>query len=142
MVEIYSAAGVNFALIATPFTAAPLLGADPALADDPRVAVVMPPWDSAPVRQSAGVPPTAVQLATLRAETDIYRRVPAAGGLVVLGTDQPLVRVGLSLHLGLRALHRGGLSPAGACGPRPCCRPVCSESIVTWARWSGGSSPT
>jgi imidazolonepropionase-like amidohydrolase len=40
--------------------------------------------------------------------------VLAAGGLVALGTDQPLVPVGLSLHLGLRALHRGGLSPAGA----------------------------
>ncbi|WP_369251634.1 amidohydrolase family protein [Streptomyces sp. R41] len=114
VVEIYSARGVNFALIATPFTSAPLLGADPALGDDPRVTVVMPPWDSAAVRQSAGVPPTAAQLATLRTETDIYRRVLAAGGLVALGTDQPLVPVGLSLHLGLRALHRGGLSPAGA----------------------------
>ncbi|MFF1637489.1 amidohydrolase family protein [Streptomyces sp. NPDC058246] len=114
VVEIYSTRGVNFALIATPFTSAPLIGADPALADDPRVTAVMPPWDSAAVRQSAGVPPTAAQLDTLRTETDIYRRVLAAGGLVALGTDQPLVPVGLSLHLGLRALHRGGLSPAGA----------------------------
>lgn len=72
------------------------------------------PWDSALVRQSVGVPPTAAQLAALRAETDIYRRVLAAGGLVALGTDQPLVPVGLSLHLGLRALHRGGFSPAAA----------------------------
>jgi imidazolonepropionase-like amidohydrolase len=52
------------------------------------------------------------QLATLRTETDVYRRILAAGGLVALGTDQPLVTVGLSLHLGWRALHRGGLSPA------------------------------
>ena len=114
VLEIYTEHGVNFALIATPFTAAPLLGADPGLADDPRVTKVMPPWDSAAVRQSAGIPPTAAQLATLRTETDIYRRVLAAGGLVALGTDQPLVPVGLSLHLGLRALHRGGLSAAGA----------------------------
>ncbi|MET7881626.1 amidohydrolase family protein [Streptomyces avermitilis] len=114
VLEIYRAQGVDFGLIATPFTSAPLLGADPALADDPRVTVVMPPWDSALVRQSAGVPPTAAQLAALRTETDIYRRVLAAGGLVALGTDQPLVPVGLSLHLGLRALHRGGLSPAAA----------------------------
>ncbi|GAA3803546.1 amidohydrolase family protein [Streptomyces coacervatus] len=110
--EIYTASGVRFSMIATPFTSAPLLGADPALADDPRVTVVMPPWDTAAVRQSAGVPPTAAQLATLRRETDIYRRILAAGGIVALGTDQPLVPVGLSLHLGLRALHRGGLSPA------------------------------
>ncbi|MEU6260285.1 amidohydrolase family protein [Streptomyces sp. NPDC047043] len=114
VVEIYTAHGVDFSLIATPFTAAPLLGADPALADDPRVTVVMPPWDTAAVRQAAGVPPTAAQLATLRTETDIYRRILARGGLVALGTDQPLVPVGLALHLGLRALHRGGLSPAQA----------------------------
>ncbi|MFE1982347.1 amidohydrolase family protein [Streptomyces mirabilis] len=114
VVEIYTGQGANFALVATPFTSAPLLGADPGLADDTRVTVVMPPWDSAAVRRSAGVPPTAAQLATLRTETDVYRRVLAAGGLVALGTDQPLVPVGLSLHLGLRALHHGGLSPAGA----------------------------
>ncbi|MFF4502757.1 amidohydrolase family protein [Streptomyces sp. NPDC001401] len=112
--EIYTAPQVHFSMIATPFTSAPLLGADPALADDPRVTVVMPPWDTAAVRQSAGVPPTPAQLATLRTETDIYRGILAAGGLVALGTDQPLVPVGLSLHLGLRALHRGGLSPAQA----------------------------
>ncbi|MFH8468046.1 amidohydrolase family protein [Streptomyces sp. NPDC017991] len=114
LLEIYTARGVDFGLIATPFTSAPLLGADPGLADDPRVSAVMPPWDSALVRQGATVPPTAAQLATLRTETDIYRRILAAGGLVALGTDQPLVPVGLSLHLGLRALHRGGLSPAEA----------------------------
>ncbi|GAA2260570.1 amidohydrolase [Streptomyces ruber] len=114
VVEIYSARGAHFSLIATPFTAAPLLGDDPGLADDPRVTVVMPPWDAAAVRESAGTPPTAAQLATLRTETDVYRRILAAGGLVALGTDQPLVPVGLHLHLALRALHRGGLSPAGA----------------------------
>lgn len=110
--EIYSARGVDFSLIATPFTAAPLLGADPSLADDPRVTVVMPPWDTASVRQSAGTPPTPAQLTALRTETDIYRRVLTAGGLVALGTDQPLGPVGLFLHLALRALHDGGLTPA------------------------------
>ncbi|MEU1332901.1 amidohydrolase family protein [Streptomyces sp. NPDC005865] len=112
VVEIYSAHGAAFSLIATPFTSAPLIGADPALADDPRVTAVMPPWDAAAVKAGAAVPPSADQLATLRRETDIYRRILAAGGKVALGTDQPLVPVGLSLHLGLRALHRGGLSPA------------------------------
>lgn len=51
LLEIYTARGVNFGLIATPFTSAPLLGADPGLADDPRVTAVMPPWDAALVRQ-------------------------------------------------------------------------------------------
>ncbi|KUF17947.1 amidohydrolase [Streptomyces silvensis] len=114
VLEIYSARGARFAMIATPFTSSPLLGADPALADDPRVTAVMPPWDAAQVRKGAGEPPTPDQLATLRRETDVYRRILAAGGLVALGTDQPLVPVGLSLHLGLRALHRGGLSPVEA----------------------------
>ncbi|WP_172381627.1 amidohydrolase family protein [Streptomyces sp. MNP-20] len=112
--EIYTARGARFALIATPFTSVPLIGADPALADDPRVTAVMPPWDVESVRKSAAAPPTAAQLATLRTETDIYRRILAAGGLVALGTDQPLVPVGLALHMGLRALHQGGLSPAEA----------------------------
>ncbi len=44
----------------------------------------------------------------------VYRRILAGGGLVALGTDAPLVPVGLHLHLALRALHRYGLSPAEA----------------------------
>ncbi|MCQ4213250.1 amidohydrolase family protein [Streptomyces longispororuber] len=110
--EIYTHAG--FHLVATPFTAQPLLGADPALAEDPRVTTLMPPWDTAVVEKAAGTPPTPAQLATLDRETAVYRRILAAGGLVALGTDQPLVPVGLHLHLALRALHRAGLSPAQA----------------------------
>ncbi|NUK13698.1 amidohydrolase family protein, partial [Streptomyces lunaelactis] len=75
---------------------------------------LMPPWDTALVRQQAGLPPTDAQLATLDRELDVYRRILASGGLIALGTDQPLVPVGLHLHLGLRALHRAGLSPAEA----------------------------
>ncbi|AZQ39130.1 amidohydrolase [Streptomyces cyaneochromogenes] len=110
--EIYTRAG--FHLVATPFTALALLGADPALADDPRVTALMPPWDTALVREQAGQPPTEAQLATLGREMDVYRRILAGGGLVALGTDQPIVPVGLHLHLALRALHRAGLSPAEA----------------------------
>ena len=113
LVDIYSATG-DFHLIATPFTALPLLGADPALAADPRVTVLMPPWDTATVVQRAEQPPSAAELRTLATETDVYRRILAAGGTVALGTDQPLVPVGLHLHLALRALHRAGLSPAEA----------------------------
>ncbi|AEW99522.1 amidohydrolase family protein [Streptantibioticus cattleyicolor] len=105
-------AGDRFHMIATPFTALPLLGADPALAADPRVTTLMPPWDTAVVRAQAAAPPTPAQLAALTTETDIYRRLLADGALVALGTDSPLVPVGLHLHLALRALHRAGLSPA------------------------------
>ncbi|MBP2473344.1 Tol biopolymer transport system component [Crossiella equi] len=113
LVEIY-AKGDRFHLIATPFTAAPLLGADAALAEDPRVTAMMPPWDAAAAKAAAKVPPTPAQLATLATEVEVYQRVLAAGGLVALGTDQPLVAVGLHLHLGLRALHRNGFTPAQA----------------------------
>ncbi|WP_372458402.1 amidohydrolase family protein [Streptomyces niphimycinicus] len=111
--EIYTATS-DFRLIATPFTASPLVGADPSLADDERVTRLMPPWDTALVRQLAGTPPTADQLTTLGTEIGVYRRILAEGGVVALGTDQPLVPVGLHLHLALRALHRFGLSPQEA----------------------------
>ncbi len=102
--------GTDFHLLATPFSAAALLGDDPALADDVRVTRLMPPWDTALVRENAGHRPTSAQLADIDTEVGVYRRVLEGGGLVALGTDQPLVPVGLGLHLCLRALHRGGLS--------------------------------
>ncbi|WP_181768787.1 amidohydrolase family protein, partial [Streptomyces albidus (ex Kaewkla and Franco 2022)] len=112
--EIYTADGAGFHLVATPFTAVPLLGADPGLAEDPRVTRLMPPWDVTAIAELASAPPTSSQLATLTRETEIYRRVLKGGGLIALGTDQPLVPVGLHLHLALRALHRAGLSAAAA----------------------------
>ncbi|GAA1286160.1 amidohydrolase family protein [Streptomyces javensis] len=113
LTEIYTATS-DFRLIATPFTASPLVGADPSLAEDERVTRLMPPWDTALVRQLAGAPPTADQLNTLRTEIGVYQRILAGGGVVALGTDQPLVPVGLHLHMALRALHRFGLSPEEA----------------------------
>ncbi|PAU50229.1 amidohydrolase family protein [Streptomyces albireticuli] len=114
LVEIYTSRGVDFHLIATLFSSVPLLGDSPALAEDPRVTALMPPWDVAVVRRTAGSRPTRDQLDTLEREVDVYRRVLAGGGVVALGTDAPLVPVGLSLHLGLRALHRYGLSATEA----------------------------
>lgn len=112
--ELYTAPGARFTLIATPFTASYLVGADPALAQDERVGSIMPPWDAALVRQMSAQPPSDGQLDALRTETEVYRSVLASGGLVALGTDAPIVPVGLSLHLNLRALHLGGLSAAEA----------------------------
>ncbi|MFJ7152473.1 amidohydrolase family protein [Streptomyces sp. NPDC100445] len=104
----------SFAMIMTPFTAQCLLGADPALADDPRVLTLMPPWDVAAVRERAATPPTDRQRQALATEVADYRRLASSGALLALGTDAPLVPVGLSLHLGLRALHAHGFSPAEA----------------------------
>ncbi|QNP75398.1 PD40 domain-containing protein [Streptomyces roseirectus] len=107
--------GGDFALIITPFSALALLGVDPELAEDPRVTALMPPWDTATVRNSAATPPTAGQLKGLGIEMGIYRAVVDEGGAVALGTDAPLTPVGLHVHLALRALHRhGGFTPAEA----------------------------
>ncbi|KOG57328.1 amidohydrolase [Streptomyces virginiae] len=110
--EVYTHGG--FDLIATPFTALPLLGADSPLADDARVTSLMPPWDVAAVRAAAAAPPSAEQSAALEREVGVYRRVIDGGGRVALGTDAPLTPVGLHLHLALRALHRYGLTAAEA----------------------------
>jgi Tol biopolymer transport system component/imidazolonepropionase-like amidohydrolase len=104
----------DFRMIITPFGAQYLLGADPALADDPRVSALMPPWDVAAVRERAGTAPTAPQLRALATETADYRRLADRGAILALGTDSPLVPVGLSLHLGLRALHAHGFTAAEA----------------------------
>lgn len=109
--EIYRAG--DFALVITPFSALPLLGDDPSLARDPRVTTLMPPWDTATVQ--ATPPSTAQQRQGLGIEMGIYRKVIDEGGALALGTDAPLVPVGLHVHLGLRALHRfAGLTPAQA----------------------------
>ncbi|MEU9036638.1 amidohydrolase family protein [Streptomyces sp. NPDC048352] len=110
--EVYTRGG--FDLVATPFTALPLIGADPALAAEPRVTAMMPPWDAATVRAAAAHPPTPDQDTALEREVAAYRSVLTGGGRVALGTDAPLTPVGLHLHLALRALHRHGLSPAEA----------------------------
>ncbi|ANW22191.1 amidohydrolase family protein [Streptomyces clavuligerus] len=102
----------RFHLIATPFTAAALLGADPGLAADPRVRVLMPPWDVQSADARAARPPSAAELEVLAREVGAYRRILRGGGDVVLGTDAPLVLVGLHQHLAMRALHRYGLSAA------------------------------
>ncbi|MEU7581334.1 amidohydrolase family protein [Streptomyces sp. NPDC041068] len=109
---LYSDPG--FHLLATPFQATMLVGADPGLADDPRVTSLMPPWDVEAVRRFAKTRPTEAELASLDAEMSVYRGVLAKGGVVALGTDAPLNPVGLHLHVALRALHRSGMTPAQA----------------------------
>lgn len=103
-----------FSMIITPFTAQYLLGDDPELADDPRVQVLMPPWDTAAVRDQAATPPTARQRQLLATEMTNYRTLAAHGARLALGTDSPLAPVGLSLHLALRALHAHGFSATQA----------------------------
>ncbi|MEU9475950.1 amidohydrolase family protein [Streptomyces sp. NPDC048191] len=112
LVEQY--ADGSFALVITPFSAQVLLAADPRLAEDPRVTRLMPPWDVAVVRERARTAPTDAQRQALATEMADYRRLATRGARIALGTDAPLVPVGLSLHLALRALHAHGFTPAEA----------------------------
>ncbi|MER6573484.1 amidohydrolase family protein [Streptomyces sp. NPDC001093] len=104
----------SFALIITPFSAQILLAADPGLAEDPRVTRLMPPWDVAVVRAHAGTAPTDAQRQALATEMADYRLLASQGARIALGTDAPLVPVGLSLHLCLRALVAHGFTAAEA----------------------------
>lgn len=70
----------SFAVIMTPFSAQFLLGTGPALADDPRVLTLMPPWDTAAVRDRAHTPPTDRQRQALVTEMADYRRPTTAHG--------------------------------------------------------------
>jgi imidazolonepropionase-like amidohydrolase len=73
----------------------------------------MPPWDVAAVNAVARSRPTEEQLQQLQEETAVYRRIIAEGGTLAMGTDSPLVPIGLQVHLGPRALHRfAGLTVA------------------------------
>ncbi|MFF0743117.1 amidohydrolase family protein [Streptomyces sp. NPDC004111] len=101
-------------LLATPFTSLALLGDFPELVDDPRVTAMMPPWDTQTLRAAAAKAPTATDRLALGRELDSYRRVIDGGGRLALGTDTPIVPVGLPLHVALRAFVRHGFSPAEA----------------------------
>ncbi|GAA3487471.1 amidohydrolase family protein [Streptomyces cremeus] len=111
-VAAYTRGGLK--LLATPFVASPLLGDFPELADDARVTAMMPPWDAAAVRANAAERPTDVQRLALRRELATYRRVVDGGGLMAIGTDTPITPVGLTLHIVLRAMVRGGFPAAQA----------------------------
>ncbi|MBV9024574.1 MAG: PD40 domain-containing protein [Streptomycetaceae bacterium] len=105
----------EYQILVTPFTASPLVGADPKLANDPRVTALMPPWDTTKVKKEAGHPPTSRQMTALRREMGVYRKIIQDGGTLALGTDAALVPIGLHLHLALRALHQyARLTPAQA----------------------------
>ncbi|MCX5200994.1 amidohydrolase family protein [Streptomyces sp. NBC_00237] len=111
-VAAYTEGGLK--LLATPFVASPLLGDFPELADDVRVTAMMPPWDAAAVRASAAQAPTDAQRLALRRELATYRGIVDGGGRMAIGTDTPITPVGLTLHIVLRAMVRGGFTAAEA----------------------------
>jgi Tol biopolymer transport system component len=110
--EIYTDGG--FILMVTPFTAQVLFGVDPALAADPRVQRLMPPWDRAMVVAESKTASTPDAVDALRKEAENYAAILHHGGTVITGTDSPLVPPAVSMHVSLRGLVMHGMTPAEA----------------------------
>lgn len=99
-------------LMATPFDALALIAEDPAILTDPRVTGLMPSWYAEDIWRASA--PDQVSMDILRAETEFYVDVVNAGGLVMAGTDAPIMPPGLMLHLVLRSMVAFGMSPVQA----------------------------
>ena len=98
----------GFRVVDTLFSSvAAMVGQDPGLIGDERFDVLVPPNFIASLEAQAGTPPTPATLATVRRDAEQSGKVQAAGGLVALGTDSPLVAPDIALHANLRA---GGLA--------------------------------
>jgi Tol biopolymer transport system component len=127
----------SFAMIMTPFTAQFLLATDPSLADDPRVLTLMPPWDTAAVRERAHTPLTDRQRQALASEMADYRRLAAHGALLALGTDAPWSRrASPSTWPCARCTPTASHPPRRSCARR---RPPHGSSA--WSATSAPSSP-
>ncbi|QHC23598.1 amidohydrolase family protein [Streptomyces sp. GS7] len=111
VVDLFARSGMP--ITPTLIYAAVLYAEDRSLLEDPRTKALFPLWEYELVEQLArnAVGPAADTLRFLLAgAVDLLKRVHAAGGLVVAGTDAPLDTPALAMHLNLRALAQGGLS--------------------------------
>ncbi|ARN18729.1 amidohydrolase family protein [Piscinibacter gummiphilus] len=80
---------------------------------DPRVQVLMPPDERAPLERAArGGPSRPVRMVVNQVKTILAQQ--AAGVTIVCGSDFPIVAPGLSLHLNLRAMVKHGMRPVDA----------------------------
>lgn len=99
---LHAASGFN--VIDTLFSSVgPMVGLDPGLIGDDRFTLLVPPNFVAGLQAQAGTPPTPAALAGARRDAVQSGKVQAAGGLLALGTDSPLVAPGIALHTNLRA---------------------------------------
>ncbi|WP_433323624.1 amidohydrolase family protein [Spirillospora sp. CA-294931] len=115
VVALFGAA--RMAVTPTLFLSMVLLARDSSLAEDRRVTALYPSWDLADLRarvaglKAASPEDLEVVERSLAANVATVRAIGSGGGLVVSGTDAPIDSPAISLHLNLRALVRGGMSP-------------------------------
>lgn len=90
-----------------------LTGRDSTILDDPRLAIAYGPDYVRQLRRpQAGFPVTPAMVASLG---QTVRRVVEGGGVVIAGTDAPIIPYGLSLHTELiNYVEGGGLTPVQA----------------------------
>ncbi|CAN5191499.1 amidohydrolase family protein [soil metagenome] len=101
----------------TLFVATALLAEDDSLATDPRIATLFPPWEYEKLKARVKAMKdgdTAPYLASLQRQVNQIKQTMAYGGRVMSGTDAPIDLVAISLHLNLRGMVRGGMTPLDA----------------------------
>ncbi len=93
-------AKTDFHVVDTLFSSLALVGQDPSLIAGERMSLLVPPNFVAGLQATAS--PTPAQVALVKKDADQSAKVAAAGGLLAIGTDSPLVAPGIALHTNLR----------------------------------------
>lgn len=93
-------AKTDFHVVDTLFSSLALVGQDPSLIAGERMSLLVPPNFVAGLQGTAS--PTPAQVALVKKDADQSAKVAAAGGLLAIGTDSPLVAPGIALHTNLR----------------------------------------
>jgi len=103
----------HFNLMHTRTEAEEIVGEEPAMLDDPRIALLSPDDQMRLRRAGAHLPDAATRIEIARTEATLLTIVHA-GGVLGLGTDAPIGVPGIGLQLGLRELVEGGFTPVEA----------------------------
>ncbi|WP_158240769.1 amidohydrolase family protein [Telmatospirillum siberiense] len=90
-----------------------MLGDWPGLLDDPRLSVLFPAWEQAPLRKAAAAGPSK-PVPMVAHQVEGVMSLMREGVKIVTGTDYPIVAPALSMHLNLRAMVRYGMRPVDA----------------------------
>ncbi|GII65383.1 amidohydrolase [Sphaerisporangium krabiense] len=108
----------GFPLSTTIFASSALLADDPAMVEDPRIKALYTGWEQdnivAELKCAQGTGPCgflAGSAAGAKLSVEQLKKVLAAGGTVLAGTDGPIDNPAVSLHLNLRSMVKYGISP-------------------------------
>ncbi|CCH30874.1 amidohydrolase family protein [Actinosynnema sp. NPDC047251] len=116
VVQLAARGGMPFST--TLFSSGSMLADDPGMENDPRIRALYTPQERqtlhAKVLCAQGLGPCGFldgNAEQARREVGVVKRLLAAGGTVLAGTDAPLDTMAVSLHLNLRAMGKYGVDP-------------------------------